>query len=48
MKRFIILALVLTFPILTAACNTMEGVGTDVSKGGHKISQEADEHKDRD
>jgi len=48
MKRFILIALALTLPILTAACNTMEGVGQDVQNGGHKIEREADEHKDRD
>jgi len=28
-----------------AGCNTMEGVGKDVEKGGQEIKQEAREHK---
>jgi predicted small secreted protein len=41
----------LTLVILTgasaglSACNTTEGVGKDLSAAGHKISNEADEHK---
>ncbi len=29
-----------------AGCNTMEGVGKDVERGGSKIKEEAREHKD--
>ena len=29
------------------ACNTMEGVGKDVERGGSKIKEEAREHNDR-
>ena len=28
-----------------AACNTMEGMGRDVERGGEKIQKEAQEHK---
>jgi predicted small secreted protein len=28
-----------------AGCNTMEGVGRDVEKGGQKVEKEAAEHK---
>lgn len=28
-----------------SGCNTMEGVGKDVEKGGREIKQEAREHK---
>jgi entericidin B len=28
-----------------AACNTMEGVGQDISRGGQEIKEEAREHK---
>ena len=28
-----------------AGCNTMEGVGRDVERGGEKIQKEATEHK---
>ena len=43
--------ILLTLVILTGAsavlgaCNTTEGVGKDMSAAGHKISNEADEHK---
>ena len=30
--------------ILTA-CNTVEGAGKDVSKAGHEVSEEANEHR---
>jgi predicted small secreted protein len=28
-----------------SACNTVEGAGKDVSKAGHEVSEEANEHK---
>ena len=37
--------LVLAFAVLAAGCNTMSGLGKDVSKLGDKIEQKADEHK---
>lgn len=43
MKRILTLATVIV-PLL-AACNTMEGLGTDVKKGGQKIEKEANENK---
>ena len=30
---------------LVSACNTTEGAGKDISKAGHAISNEAEEHK---
>ena len=38
----ILLAAVVT-PL--AACNTMEGVGKDIQRGGQEIKEEAREHK---
>ena len=35
--------LVLAFAVLAAGCNTMSGLGKDVSKLGDKIEQKADE-----
>jgi predicted small secreted protein len=43
MKRLI--AAILGASFLLAACNTMEGVGRDVEKGGQKVEREAQEHK---
>jgi predicted small secreted protein len=40
-----ILALLLGTAFLLGGCNTMEGVGKDVSAGGKKVEQEAREHK---
>ncbi len=39
-----ILALVLMLPVLTA-CNTMEGLGQDIQKGGSNLERAADENK---
>lgn len=40
----------LTFIMLTAlpllaACNTMEGAGQDIQKGGEKLENSAEKHK---
>ncbi len=43
MKRAIIIAL-LTLPLLSA-CNTMEGLGQDIQKGGEKLEKSADKNK---
>jgi predicted small secreted protein len=40
MKRFSALALIL-LSLCTAACNTMEGLGEDVQKGGENIEDAA-------
>jgi predicted small secreted protein len=34
-----------TFVIGLSGCNTMEGMGRDVSAGGDKVTKEAAEHK---
>ncbi|HEU5046530.1 MAG TPA: entericidin A/B family lipoprotein [Rickettsiales bacterium] len=44
MKRFA-MAVVLFLPLLTAACNTMEGAGKDISKGGQKLEDSAQQNK---
>ena len=31
--------------LLLAACNTVEGVGKDIKKGGEAIEKAADKHK---
>jgi len=45
MKRTLLLAIVLAIPLLTAACNTFEGLGQDVSKGGQNLENAADRNK---
>jgi len=45
MKRLIALVLAASFAMLSTACNTMQGAGKDVEKGGEKIQKEAIEHK---
>jgi len=40
----LVLALSLGSAVLTG-CNTISGAGQDISKGGQKIQQEAEEHK---
>jgi entericidin B len=37
--------LMLAFAVSLSACNTIEGAGKDIQKGGEKIEQKADEHK---
>lgn len=39
-----ILALAVILPVL-AACNTMEGLGQDIQKGGNNLERAADENK---
>jgi predicted small secreted protein len=49
MKRLLALALAATFALpsfaLLTGCNTVEGAGKDIQKGGEKINEEAKEHK---
>ena len=42
MKRILIL---LCTALALAACNTMEGIGKDVKKGGEAIEKAADKNK---
>jgi predicted small secreted protein len=44
MKRLIALMLVMSYVVL-AGCNTIQGAGKDVERGGEKIQKEAQEHK---
>lgn len=44
MKKISVLGLVL-LSFLVSACNTMEGMGEDLQKGGEKIEKESREHK---
>ena len=37
--------LMLAFAVSLSACNTVEGAGKDIQKGGEKIEQKAEEHK---
>ena len=49
MKRMIALLLATSFalslPIALGGCNTVQGAGKDVERGGEKIQREAQEHK---
>ena len=45
MKRVIALVLAASFAMLTTACNTTQGLGRDIERGGEKIQKEAVEHK---
>jgi predicted small secreted protein len=41
------IAALLTLATLTlAACNTMEGLGQDIERGGEKLQDSADKEKD--
>jgi entericidin B len=47
MKRFITLTLVASYVLLAglAGCNTVQGAGKDIERGGDKIQKEAVEKK---
>lgn len=49
LKRFIALILTALFLAGTAAtltaCNTMEGAGKDIERGGEELKEEAREHR---
>ncbi len=44
MKRFFLIMIALMLPAL-AACNTVEGVGKDVQKGGEGLENAAQNYK---
>jgi len=41
MKKHLWLPLVLALAAFAAGCNTMEGMGEDIERGGEKIQREA-------
>jgi predicted small secreted protein len=41
----VLVALTLGSPVLLTGCNTMQGAGRDIERGGQKIQDEASEHK---
>lgn len=43
--RNLTLLVLLTYVMMLAACNTMEGLGKDLSKLGNKIEKKAEEKK---
>lgn len=45
LKSVYVLMLALTFGASLTACNTMEGVGQDIERGGDAIEDKAREHK---
>ena len=44
MKRLIATALALAY-VFISGCNTVQGAGKDIERGGEKIQGEAQEHK---
>lgn len=44
MKRMIALALAAAY-VFIAGCNTVQGAGKDIERGGEKIQKEAQENK---
>ena len=45
--RKILLAVVIAAPLLLSACNTISGIGKDVSAAGSAVSNSADKTKDK-
>jgi predicted small secreted protein len=44
MKKCTVLALAMLLPLLSA-CNTIEGIGEDIQKGGQSLKRAADNNK---
>ena len=45
LKKLIYGFAALAAALTLSACNTMQGVGKDVERGGQKVQEEAKEHK---
>jgi entericidin B len=45
MKKFLLLPMALFVALVFAGCNTIEGVGKDIKKGGEAIEKAADRAK---
>jgi predicted small secreted protein len=45
MNRIVIIAIGVVIGLLTTGCNTMEGMGKDIKKGGEKIERSAEKNK---
>lgn len=45
MYQIVIRLVLIATVFLVSACNTMEGLGKDVKKGGEKIERSAEKHK---
>lgn len=41
MKKHLWIPLILALATFTAGCNTMQGMGEDIERGGEKIQKEA-------
>ncbi len=44
-KNFVVLMMMAGFSLGLSGCNTMEGAGQDIERGGEKIEEEARENK---
>ena len=45
MLKYLVIMTGLVCTLLLSACNTMEGMGQDIQKGGEKLENKADESK---
>jgi len=45
MYRLIISFMCIAISLLTTGCNTMEGLGKDIKKGGENLERSADKNK---
>lgn len=43
--RLLSLSIIAAIFVAVPACNTMEGAGKDIKKGGEKLEDSADRHK---
>lgn len=44
-KRFTLATLALFLTVLATGCNTMEGIGQDIKKGGQALEKAASDNK---
>jgi entericidin B len=45
MKYLVIAMAIIVTGIMTSGCNTMQGMGKDIKKGGEKLEDSAAKHK---
>jgi entericidin B len=45
MNRFVLATLALLLTAVTAGCNTIQGIGTDIKQGGESIQKAATQNK---
>ena len=45
LKRLFKVAVILSFALILPACNTVNGAGKDIERGGEKLQDASDNHR---